>query len=78
MRLLRVLGLAHLIYATEDDIKKMMDFLIVFVVFGDRMLQQTTYNKSKQTMLYYLLFITINQIFEISKGTNYRIIHIFV
>ena len=37
----------------------MMDFLIVFVVFGDRMLQQTTYNKSKQTMLYYLLFITI-------------------
>ena len=31
----------------------MMDFLIVFVVFGDMMLQQTTYNKNKQTMFYY-------------------------
>jgi hypothetical protein len=38
-----------------------MDFLIdtIFVVFGDMMLQQTTYNRNKQTMLYYLLFITI-------------------
>ena len=38
-----------------------MDILIdiIFVVFGDMMLQQTTYNKNKQTMLYYLLFITI-------------------
>jgi hypothetical protein len=38
-----------------------MDFLIytIFVVFGDMMLQQTTYNRNKQTMLYYLLFISI-------------------
>ena len=38
-----------------------MDFLIytIFVVFGDMMLQQTTYNRNKQTMLYYLLFILI-------------------
>ena len=50
----------------------MMDFLIVFVVFGDRMLQQTTYNRNKQTMLYYLLFITI---IVLSSSMTYQQIH---
>jgi hypothetical protein len=56
MRLLRVFSWNY----TEDDIKKMMDFLIVFLVFGDRMLQQTTYNRNKQSMLYLLFFIAID------------------
>ena len=50
----------------------MMDFSIVFVVFGDRMLQQTTNNRNKQTMLYSLLFITI---FVLSSSMTYQHIH---
>ena len=50
----------------------MMDFLIVFVMFGDMMLQQTTHNRNKQTMLYYLLFITI---FVLSSSMTYQ--HIY-
>jgi uncharacterized membrane protein SirB2 len=50
----------------------MMDFLIVYVVFGDMMLQQTTYNKNKQTMFYYLLFISI---VVLSSSMTYQHIH---
>ena len=51
-----------------------MDFLIdtIFVVFGEMMLQQTTYNRNKQTMLYYLLLITI---FVLSSSMAYQQIY---
>jgi len=43
-----------------------MDFLIdtIFIVVGDMMLQQTTYNRNKETMPYYLLFIAIFLLFS--------------
>jgi hypothetical protein len=41
-------------------------------MFGDMMLQQTTHNRNKQTMLYYLLFITI---FVLSSSMTYQ--HIY-
>ena len=51
---------------------KMMDFLIVFVMFGDMMLQQTTHNRNKQTMHYFLLLIAI---FVLSSSMTYQ--HIY-
>ena len=46
---------------TKHDIIKMMDFLIdtILVVFGEMVIQQTTYNWNKQNMHHYLSFITI-------------------
>jgi hypothetical protein len=41
-------------------------------MFGDMMLQQTTHNRNKQTMLYYLLFITI---FVLTSSMTYQ--HIY-
>jgi hypothetical protein len=56
----------------DGSFSTLMDFLIdtIFVVFGDMMLQQTTYNRNKQTMFYYLLLITI---FVLSSSMTYRL-----